>query len=69
MPKEQLTTPLSNEEYNGFPFSLEESIQNAVNRDERRWYVAEKADLPKYTPSPVLKWSAGVYNFFRSLRP
>jgi hypothetical protein len=61
----QNTTILKASEYQGLPFSIQEVIQKQVNLESERWYKIEKAILPKYTPTPKISRSAGLYNFIK----
>jgi len=60
---------LSNEEYNGIPFSLQDAIQAHVNLEEKKWYVAEVIELPKYEKPKKIKWSVGLWNLARQIMP
>ena len=58
---------LSNEEYNGFPFSTEEMILKQVNKDEARWYKNETPELPTHYPKYEKRESVGIRNLLREI--
>lgn len=61
------TKELSNEEYNGIPFILSETIKKHVALEEKRWYNIGKPSLPKLNQSNrVVKDKVGWKNFFMS---
>lgn len=61
------TKKLTNEEYNGHPFDLQEVIKKQVLKDEAKWYNRQEIPIPKVVEPPKVKFSAGMYNLIRQI--
>lgn len=65
----QKTKELSNEEYDGLPFSLTDVIKNQVNKESLKWWAKEhkEVELPKCPKVKVKRDVVGWVVFFKSI--
>ena len=58
---------LSESEYQGIPFSLQDAIKKHVNMEEKLWYKDEPISIPRSEKVEVKRNMAGWVNFAKTI--